>query len=84
MGCKTIIIKDKGYRVGWLVFYVISTIVGYFIHLFYLDALYVNSLSVTLFSNKLLELICLCTVKWFQVLLTLTILFNINHLLAKS
>ena len=29
--------------------------------------LYANSLKVALFLNELLELICLHTVKWFQV-----------------
>ena len=42
-----------------------------------------HSFEVTLFLNEL-GLICLHTVKWFQVLLTLIILFNINHLFAHS
>ena len=40
-----------------------------------------NRLLVILFLNEL-ELICLRTIKWFQV--TLIILFNINHLFAHS
>ena len=40
----------------------------------------INSL-LTLSLNEL-ELICLHTFKWFQVLLTLIILFNINPLFA--
>ena len=61
--------KIKGWLVGWLVFYGISILVGYLVPNSVIYDLYVNSLLITLLLNKWLELICLHTFKWFQVLL---------------
>ena len=52
-----------------------------YIYIYIYMICWVNSLLLTLFLN-VLELICLHTVKWFQVFLTLIILFNINYLFA--
>ena len=49
-----------------------------------MNDVFTNSLLVTLFLDKLFEHICLHTVKWYDVVSILIILFNINHLFAHS
>ena len=66
--------RKKSGHVSWLVdFYGISTFVGYLMPILFIFGLEINSLLVSLFLNEV-ELICLRTVKWFQVLL-----FNVNN-----